>query len=144
MCRSAADGTRSVPATYWRAVNIMMNQINGTYRCLSAVIDGKPLDASIVEQLQLTLSGELYRTAKGPQTLFEGRFRIDTAAEPWRIDITAIDGPFAGRSAEGLVQADGDRLTLCHTMPGQPRPSEFASPEKSGAQLVVWQRMDNK
>ena len=121
-----------------------MNSIDGTYRCLSAVIDGKPLAGTVVAQLRLTLDGEVYRTAKGPQTLFEGRYRIDTAATPWQIDITAIDGPFAGKSAQGLVQVDGDRLTLCHTMPGQPRPSELHSAEGSGVQLVEWQRMDNQ
>jgi uncharacterized protein (TIGR03067 family) len=120
-----------------------MHDFCGTYRCLSAIVGGQPLDATVAAQLRLTLDGELYRTAKGPQTLFEGQFRIDTAATPWRIDITAIDGPFTGRSAEGLVQVDGDRLTLCHTMPGQPRPAEFSSRENSGAQLVVWQRVDD-
>ena len=117
-----------------------MHDLTGIYRCLSAVIDGKPLDPSIVEQLQLTLDGELYRTAKGPQTLFEGRFHVDETKAPWEIDITAVDGPFAGRSALGLVQNEPDKVTLCHTMPGQSRPSEFSSAAGSGAQLVVWQR----
>lgn len=117
-----------------------MSQFDGTYRCLGATIDGKPLDANVVEQLQLTLDGEMYRTAKGAQTLFEGRFQISADVTPWHIDIAAVEGPFAGRSAEGLVQSDGDRLTLCHTMPGQSRPTALASVEGSGAQLVVWQR----
>jgi uncharacterized protein (TIGR03067 family) len=121
-----------------------MQDYSGTYRCLSAVIDGRPLEPSVTAQLQLTLDGELYRTAKGLQTLFAGRFRIDTAVSPWQIDITAIDGPFAGRSALGLVQRDGDKLTLCHTMPGQARPGEFSSPEGSGVQLVVWQQEGDK
>lgn len=120
-----------------------MHDISGTYRCLSAILDGKPLDESVAAQLQLTLDDQLYRTAKGAQTLFEGRFAIDSQSQPWRIDIKAIDGPFAGQSAEGLVQVDGHSLTLCHTMPGQSRPLEFASAAGSGAQLVVWQRIDN-
>ena len=115
-----------------------MATIDGIYRCLSATISGKPLDAAVADQLRLTLDGELYRTVKGAQTLFEGRFRIDRGVTPWQIDITAIDGPFAGQSAEGLVEIDGDTLTLCHTMPGQKRPAEFASDEANGAQLVVW------
>ncbi len=117
-----------------------MATVDGIYRCLSAVISGKPLEASVAEQLQLTLDGDLYRTAKGPQTLFEGRFHIDEAKTPWQIDITALEGPFALKSAEGLVRADDDTLTLCHTMPGQPRPGEFESTIANAAQLVVWQK----
>jgi uncharacterized protein (TIGR03067 family) len=121
-----------------------VSNLDGIYRCLSATISGKPLDAAVVEQLQLTLDGELYRTVKGAQTLFEGRFRIDRALTPWQIAITAIDGPFAGKSAEGLVELDGDTLTLCHTMPGQSRPTEFASSEANGAQLVVWTKVSGE
>jgi uncharacterized protein (TIGR03067 family) len=118
-----------------------MTTIDGTYRCLSAVIDGKPLDASVAGQLQLTLDGELYRTSKGPQTLFEGRFAVNHETFPWRIDITAIEGPHATQTAQGLIQAKDQLLTICHTMPGQARPSELASHAGSGAQLVVWERM---
>ncbi len=118
-----------------------MAQLDGTYRCLSAVIDGKPLDASIAGQLQLTLDGELYRTAKGSQTLFEGRYSVNHETFPWRIDITAIEGPHANQTAQGLIQAKDQVLTICHTMPGQARPSELASHAGSGAQLVVWERV---
>jgi uncharacterized protein (TIGR03067 family) len=119
-----------------------VSAFDGVYRCLSATIGGKPLESAVAEQLQLTLDGEVYRTANGLQTLFAGRFQIDKSSVPWKIDITAVDGPFAGKSAEGLVQMDGDTLTLCHTMPGQPRPSGFVSSEINAAQLVAWQRMD--
>lgn len=120
-----------------------MSQLDGIYRCLSAVVDGKPLDPSVVSQLQMTLDGELYRTAKGPQTLFEGRFAVNHETFPWRIDITAIDGPHAGQTAQGLIRLEDRSLTICHTMPGQPRPSDFVSEAGSGAQLVVWEPVAN-
>ena len=115
-----------------------MSEFDGTYRCLSAITAGRRLGAEVEQQLQLTLDGELYRTSKGPQTLFEGRFRIDESKSPWQIDITAVDGPFAGKSAQGLVNIEDDVLTICHTMPGQPRPTEFVSSEANGAHLVGW------
>ena len=118
-----------------------MSQLDGTYRCLSAVLDGRPLDAAVAEQLQLTLDGDLYRTSKGSQTLFAGRYAVNHETFPWRIDITAIDGPHAGQTAQGLVRREDRSLRICHTMPGQKRPGDFVSEATSGAQLVVWQRI---
>lgn len=39
-----------------------------------------------------------------------------------------------------IYKLEKSTLTLCYTMPGNPRPATFESPPKSGIYLVVWKR----
>ena len=117
-----------------------MTLLVGSYRCLSAIVDGKPLPAGVIDQLKLTLTEDRYKTERGEQVLFESTYSLDTSALPWKMDILGTEGPNAGKAGLGICSLEGEIFTLCHTMPGGERPGEFESPAGSGAYLIVWER----
>jgi len=114
--------------------------LQGSWLCVSAVVNGKALAPETVTQLHLKLTGDRYRTEKGKDVLFDSNYKIDASASPKRIDMIGTEGALAGRAAEGIFCLDGDVLTLCYTMPGANRPAAFESLEGSGIYLTVWKR----
>jgi uncharacterized protein (TIGR03067 family) len=117
--------------------------LQGTWACLSATVDGKPLAEATVKLLRLTLTNNRYRTQRGTEVLFDSEYTLDTSQSPAHIDIVGTEGEFKGRSARGVYSLAGDTLKICYTMPGKARPTAFASGPGSGAYLIVWKRQQS-
>jgi uncharacterized protein (TIGR03067 family) len=115
-------------------------QLPGVWQCTSGIKDGKPLPEEVVKELRLTLTADKYKTELGQQLLFESTYRIDAAKKPKQIDIIGTEGANAGKAAQGIYSLEGDKLTLCYTMPGLDRPADFVSKAGSEATLAVWKR----
>jgi uncharacterized protein (TIGR03067 family) len=115
-------------------------RLPGVWNCVSAIRDGKPLPEETVKALRLTLTTDKYKTELGQQVLFESTYRVDAAKKPKQIDIIGTEGANAGKSGQGIYLLEGNQFTLCHTMPGQERPTEFVSKPGSGVTLAVWKR----
>jgi uncharacterized protein (TIGR03067 family) len=116
-----------------------MSQLDGVWTCESATVNGRKLDESVTASLKLALNGTQYTTKRGDEVLFDSTYSVDTDKNPPHIDMVGI-GELSGKIGEGIYQVDGDRLTMCYAMPGNPRPLEFESNEGSNAQLMVWRR----
>lgn len=125
--------TRSAPA-------LNPDAIAGTWTCVSAIIDGRPLPEEVTKRLRLTLTKESYRTTKGDQVLFESTYKLDPSRSPCQINIIGTEGDLAGKEAQGICALSDDLFKICYTMPGRPRPAQFESPAGSQAQLIVWKR----
>jgi uncharacterized protein (TIGR03067 family) len=117
-----------------------IEEMKGTWTCISAVNDGKPLPDATVQKLRLTLTQDKYTTQRGNQTLFDSTYKIDASRKPKHIDIIGTEGENEGKAAQGIYSIEHDKLTICYTMPGKERPQEFASKPGSTATLVVWKR----
>lgn len=115
-------------------------QLAGTWSCASATIDGAPLAAETAKLLKLTLTGERFKTQRGDQVLFDSSYTVDATKNPKQIDMIATEGDLKGKPALGIYKLEGERLTLCYTMPGNERPAEFESTAKSGVYLIEWTR----
>jgi uncharacterized protein (TIGR03067 family) len=116
-------------------------ELAGIWECVSATNDGKPLAEETVKKLRLTVTGEgVYKTELGDQVLFDSTCKIDPAKKPKEIDMIGTEGQLKGKAALGIYSLDGDRLTICYTMPGKERPKSFESKPGSSATLVVWKR----
>lgn len=116
----------------------------GTWSCVSAVVDGKPLADETAKQLVLTLTADRYKTVRGEQVLFDSTYSVDASKNPAQIDMIGTEGELKGKSAPGILKLDGDSLTMCYTMPGKDRPAAFESQPQSGVFLVVWKRSQQK
>jgi uncharacterized protein (TIGR03067 family) len=114
--------------------------MQGTWTCLSATVDGKPLAEGTVKLLRLTLTTNRYKTERGTEVLFDSEYTLEASQSPAHIDIVGTEGDFKGRSARGIYSLAGEKLKICYTMPGKARPTAFASPPGSGAYLIVWKR----
>lgn len=118
-----------------------LNELAGVWECVSAVNDGKRVDESTVAKLRLTLTKEgAYKTTLGDQVLFDSTCKIDNTKDPKRIDMIGTEGENKGKVAQGIYKLFDGKLTICYTMPGKDRPTEFKSDSGSAATLVVWQR----
>lgn len=115
-------------------------KLAGTWTCASATIDGSPLGAETAKLLTLTLSADRFKTQRGDQVLFDSTYSIDATKDPKQIDMIGTEGELKGKPALGIYKLEGDKLTLCYTMPGKERPAAFESAAKSGVYLIVWQR----
>jgi uncharacterized protein (TIGR03067 family) len=114
--------------------------IEGTWLCVSATINGKVLPAAITDVLRLTLTKDRYKTEKGAEVLFDSTYVIDPSKSPKEIDMVGTEGELTGKVAPGIYLIDGNGLRICYVMPGLPRPKTFESAEGSQVFLVVWKR----
>ena len=115
-------------------------QLVGKWNCNSATIDGSPIAAETAQALTLTLTADRFKTQRGDQVLFDSTYILDASKEPKQIDMIGTEGELKGKPALGIYKLDGEKLTLCYTMPGKERPAKFESPAKSGIYLIEWQR----
>jgi len=115
-------------------------QLAGSWTCASATIDGTPLAAETAKVLTLTLTADRFKTQRGEQVLFDSTYTVDATKDPKQIDMIGTEGDLKGKPALGIYKLDGDKLTLCYTMPGKERPAKFESAPKSGVYLIEWQR----
>ena len=116
----------------------------GTWTCVSATIDGRPLADETRKQLKLTMTADRFKTERGDQVLFDSTYSVDATKMPPQIDMIGTEGELKGKPALGIYKLDANQLTLCYVMPGSPRPTAFDSQPQSGVFLVVWKRAEDK
>ena len=114
--------------------------IEGTWLCVSATINGKALPTTTTDMLRLTLTKDRYKTEKGAEVLFDSTYTIDPSKSPKEIDMVGTEGELTGKVAPGIYLIDGESLRICYVMPGLPRPKTFESAEGSQVFLIVWKR----
>jgi uncharacterized protein (TIGR03067 family) len=116
------------------------SRMTGTWSCVTATINGKPLSDSAVKKLHLTMTGTRYKTERNDEVLFDSTYLLDTTKAPMHINMVGTEGDLIGKEAQGIVAVEGDTLKVCYTMPGKPRPTSFASATNSEAYLIIWKR----
>ena len=140
---------RVVATTLWATLSIANAQgadpvtakdLIGSWTCVSATIDGKPLAPDTSKDLRLTMTADRYKTERGAQVLFDSSYKLDSSKTPPQIDMIGTEGDLKGKVAPGILKLDGDTLTMCYVMPGKERPTAFESQPNSGAFLVTWKR----
>jgi len=114
--------------------------VRGSWACVSAVVDGKPLADKTARKLKLVLTADRYKTERGDEVLFDSTYRLDPGHTPRRIEMVGTEGDAAGKPALGIYSLEGDTLKICYTMPGGKRPERLERTAGSRAFLVVWTR----
>jgi uncharacterized protein (TIGR03067 family) len=123
---------------------VIASSILGSWSCVSAVNNGKPLDEAKANVLRMTLTADRYKTELGQQVLFDSTYKLDASKTPATIDIIGAEGDLKGKAALGILKLDGQTMTMCYVMPGQDRPVAFDSQPGSAATLVVWKKLTNQ
>jgi RNA polymerase sigma factor (sigma-70 family) len=113
--------------------------LQGEWDVSDAVFDGTATDnlkgvRAVFEVDKLSLVGESGKR--------EFRIKLDPAAKPRGIDMTALDGDQKGESNPAVYQLDGDVLKLClSNEPGnKTRPNTLESKEGSKLLLITFKR----
>jgi uncharacterized protein (TIGR03067 family) len=92
---------------------------------------------------RLVFDGEGFSiVAPDGKPLYSGRYTVDAAAQPARIDFRQEAGEAKGQTWEGIYRLDGERLTIVDDAPdpAKGRPTSFSAPAGSGHVMIVFQR----
>ena len=133
----AQPSKKSAPATPGGA---SATEFEGEWRMVSAIMDGKPMDKSMVKWVKRITQGNQSTVYAGPQVMLKVEFTSDSSKSPKTIDYINTAGSHKGKTQLGIYEFEGELLKICVAAPGAARPTEFQStPGDSGA-LTVWKR----
>jgi uncharacterized protein (TIGR03067 family) len=99
--------------------------IQGSWRSIAMVVDGRKIPASAIEHRRIIIIDDKYVVVDGNRTLRRGTLRIDATKTPKHIDALPADGPNVGKIDQGIYELATDLLHLCWAPPGAPRPMDF-------------------
>ena len=108
--------------------------IDGEWIPLSVVIDGKPLEKSLLKYGKRTATASEVTVKFGPQVMVQAQYSVDRSQTPMTMDYLLA----RGRTQYGIWSLEDDRLTTCFGAAGKARPTEFASMPGDGRTLTVW------
>jgi uncharacterized protein (TIGR03067 family) len=117
-------------------------KLAGTWELTEAVGGGKPAPPGKVKGVTAVFSGgKMSLVLPGDEPKREFTFKLDPAATPKAIDLTALDGGFKGKTNPAIYQLEGDTLKLCmRNEPTKERPAKLASPEGSDLILMTFKK----
>ncbi len=117
-----------------------VTEFEGEWKLVSAVMDGKPMEESLVQWVRRVTSGNETRVLAGPQVMLEVVFTHDSSASPKTIDYLNTAGSNNGKSQLGIYKNESGILTFCLAAPGKPRPKTFESVPGDRRTLTVWRQ----
>ena len=115
----------------------------GTWLLISIEQDGNKLPPETVRQLATTMTARdgSYTVATAGKPTEHGTYKIRGVKRPKVLDLLPNDGPFRGKTVEGIHEIIGDRLTVCYSFQGGERPKKFATRQLSGLFLAEYQKV---
>ncbi len=128
---------KSAPATKNSAPAM---EIEGEWSLVSAVMDGTPMDQSMVSWVKRVTQGNQSTVTAGPQVMLKVEFTCDTSKLPKIIDYINLAGANQGKAQAGIYEFEGELLKFCVAAPGAARPKKFESAKGDDRTLTVWKR----
>lgn len=123
------------------AVKKDLEDLQGTWRLVSAERDGKKLSEEEVKKTKITFEGDafVFPDASGIGTSPKGIIKVDPSKNPKWMDSKATTDTKRTISL-GIYEIAGDDYKVCFAPPGKDRPKQFSSKPGSGYILQVWKR----
>src|SRR2546426_8808685 len=87
---------------FWATSCSKTDDLEGTWNCVSATVNGKPLSDATTKLLRLSLSKDRYKTEKGSEVLFDSTYAINPATNPKQITMVGTEGDLKGKQAQGI------------------------------------------
>jgi uncharacterized protein (TIGR03067 family) len=137
--RSRAGTSKSVPRPR-KSASHPATVLDGEWLMVSAVLDGMPLDAAMVQWCRRVTEGDITTVLAGPQVMLQATFTTGLAQDPRQIDYLNLAGSTKGKSQAGIFTLERGILTICMAPPGARRPHEFVSRRGDGRSYSVWRR----
>jgi len=115
-------------------------KLQGTWKAVTLQENGQSKEDN--ENVRLIFSGDEWSLKKGDETLFKGKFKINTSKKPNEIDMEVTEAHkenFQDKTALGIYELEGNKLKWCAKSPGvTERPTEFSG--QDGRFLVIFER----
>lgn len=121
-----------------------LKKFQGTWRLVSAELDGKKTPDDEVKKINLTIQDNKFILRKDDKVLSEGTFKLDPAKKPKAIDETLTAGPRKGKTFLAIYEIDDTHHKICFAAAGKERPTEFSAPPGSGRLLQLWKHIVTK
>lgn len=121
-------------------ISPVLLRLEGQWRPLEVVLDGKPLPRMMLPMGHRTTTGNEVKVVFGGQVMVHAKVRIDETRTPIEVDYLNLNGASRGLVSLGIMDWQGDVARFCMASPGSPRPAEFASEPGSGRTLSRWRK----
>jgi uncharacterized protein (TIGR03067 family) len=112
----------------------------GEWRMVSGVMDGQPMDKSMVKWLKRVTEGNQTTVYAGPQVMMKFELTTDESKSPRAIDYFHTGGSSKGKSQQGIYEFEGDLLKIFVSAPGCARPMQFRTTPGDDGTLTLWKR----
>lgn len=108
-----------------------LNFLKGNWQPVFGEVDGDLQTGEEMGLLPLLIHGNYY-TSSAPGIGDKGAFRIDPESEPHCIDFRITSGANEGGVRLGIYSLKDNELSICYSLTGAKRPSQFSSRPNSG------------
>ena len=110
--------------------------VQGRWVVTAGEHNGKPMDA--IKNGVMTITGDVFEVRTASGNVLKGTLRLDAAKKPSQIDFLHADGT----RWEAIYEVAGDSFRINYVTAGEkdPRPTTFATSEKTEESLVVMRR----
>ncbi len=120
------------------------DRLTGTWQLTRAVVNGRPVPASVLRKTILITDHNTFRFPKASRvgTHPAGTFTVNPNTRPKQVDTIAEGGSNAGQLTRGIYEIlDATHKRACSGPSRGPRPTEFESPPSSGRILRYWKEI---
>jgi uncharacterized protein (TIGR03067 family) len=115
----------------------------GTWRAVAGERDGQLRPKAFLEALRIVVENDVMTIQAGKRSQ-KLRLVLDPTVRPKAVDLIHLDGKEQGEVWLGIYQLEPQRLKLCVSPPGTPRPDDFVTRPGSGRELLTLERTDSR
>jgi len=109
-------------------------ELEGTYKVLSAEVDGKAAEKAILDIMTVTIKGDEFVLVAGPNEKKVAKIKVKPDAKLSTIDFIPQDGPEKDKTFPGIYKLEKGELTVVLSEKDD-RPKEF----KAGENVMLLQ-----
>lgn len=113
-------------------------KMQGDWMVATIVANGRKLTDDEAQTLFRTVTGNQCTISNFNRPISKVTIKIDATKTLKTIDSTPV-GPTRSPPILGIYKFEGNKLTVCNSRPGMPRPTEFGAKAGSNQTEVVWQ-----
>lgn len=119
-----------------------LQQLQGTWKLVSALHDGKALADDKAKQTTIVFKGKTFLFPESAEnaTSKSGTIKIDASKRPKQMDAISTDKVVM----LGIYELNGNSYKVCFAPAGKVRPTELSSKAGSGNILQVWERAEKE
>ena len=108
-----------------------VGKLDGSYSIISGEKEGRVIPTQDLEGSIITIKdGKIVGTHKNREEFFSCPYTIDASAKPFKISMTNTSPNAQAKKAMGIIDVNGDMVSLCYNLPNGDVPTSFKTREK--------------
>src|SRR5262245_24233077 len=115
-----------------------LKKIQGTWRYVSAMMEGKPATPEQLAKMTITFTGDKWAVKEDGKLIQGGTHKIDASKKPAHVDAVVTEGQGKGDTMMGIYERKDGTIKVCFDPVGKARPTSFTP--KAGEFAAVIER----